>query len=136
MPKTRAAICMNQHVKQRLKSNSSSHGGGIAEADFDYSEGQASPASNKTRKNLSYLNGDSALDRHHNLTAEESAAFMFDDCTVEPMYNVNKTQDKRAHLAKLTKHVNQSEVIKKAQDLIKFKRQFLHNVDEELQAER
>ena len=61
---------------------------------------------------------------------------MFDDCTIEPDYNLTITQDKRARLAKLSQHVVKSDICKKAQDLIKFKRQFLHNVDEKLQSER
>ena len=58
----------------------------------------------------------------YNYMAAEASCMMYDDCTIEPDYNLSINEDRRARLAKLSQQVIKSDVCKKAQDLIKFKR--------------
>ena len=61
----------------------------------------------------------------------------YDDCTLEPIFNSDIVAKKKLKLDRLVpSHAAINPLTKKKNDLIKFKRQFLHNVDDDLQAER
>ena len=61
---------------------------------------------------------------------------MFDDCSMEPEFNLIMNKNKQARLEKMNQDILIGKKSAKIKDIIKFKCQLLHNVDKDLQDER
>ena len=46
--------------------------------------------------------------------ANAETSMMYDDCTIEPDYNLSIVEDKRTRLAKLSNQIYKSDICKKA----------------------